>query len=84
MASVSIENDSVEYDGFNTAIINVGISPIPIGFPKLGLSENKFISLGYPCVIIDKENTILVINSVIFVFIVVIFIEPQFTINYNY
>ena len=25
-----------------TAIINVGTSPIPIGFPKLGLSENKF------------------------------------------
>jgi hypothetical protein len=53
-----------------TAIINVGTSPIPIGFPKLGLSENKFNSLGYPWVIMDNEKTILVIKRVMFVFII--------------
>ena len=31
-----------------TAIIKVGNSPMPIGFPKLGLAENKFNNLGYP------------------------------------
>lgn len=68
-----------------TAIINVGISPIPIGFPKLGLSENKFRSLGYPWVIIDNENTILVIKRVIFVFIIKILKRNlQQKVNLNY
>jgi hypothetical protein len=30
----------------NTARINVGISPMPIGFPKLGFSEINLINFG--------------------------------------